>query len=141
MRKIIVGIVIIAVGAVVGLFVLLRKNTASRVSEKVNMVSPTPSAAASGQSTSATVANELFLSVSTPLDGATVTTTTVAVRGMTAPRADVFINELEIRADAAGNFSGTLTLDEGENFIIVMVNDESGNVAEKYLTVYYSEAQ
>lgn len=140
MRKIIVGIVIIAVGAVVGLFVLLQKNTASRVSEKVNMVSPTPSAA-SGQSTPATVASELFLSVSTPLDGATVTTTTVTVRGMTAPRADVFINELEIRADAAGNFSGTLTLDEGENFITVMVNDESGNVAEKYLTVYYSEAQ
>lgn len=140
MKKMIVGIVIIAVGAVAGLFVFLRKNIAPRVSEKVNVVSPTPSAA-SGQSAPARVANELLLSVSTPADRATVTTPALTVRGTTAPKAEVFINELEIRADASGNFSGSLTLDEGENSIVVIVNDESGNVAEKDLTIFYSVTQ
>ena len=142
MKKLILGIVIVAVGAGVGLFVILRsrnsspipQNSAIPALEKTEAFTPSPSVA--GQSVPAAT-NALVLSISTPADGATLTAAKLTVRGTTTPKADVFINELETRADAGGNFSGTLTLDEGENLIVIIVNDESGNVAEKDLTVFY----
>ena len=142
MKKLILGIVIVAVGAGAGLFVILRsrnssiipQNSAIPAFEKTEALSPSPNVP--GQSVPAAT-NALALSISTPADGATLTAAKLTVRGTTTPKAEVFINELEMRADAAGSFSGTLTLDEGENLIVVMANDENGNVAEKDLTVFY----
>ncbi|MBI5448870.1 hypothetical protein HY948_00980 [Candidatus Gottesmanbacteria bacterium] len=138
MKKMIVGIVVIAVGVGIGLFILLRKNSVTSVRQEARVAAPTPNAF---EELNPAAVNELLLSVLAPVDGATVTTPALTVRGTTAPKAEVFINELEMRADATGNFSGSLTLDEGENFIIVMVNDESGNVAEKDLVVTYVSGQ
>lgn len=59
------------------------------------------------------------------------------IRGKTKPSAEVFINDKETIADADGNFATTLTLDEGENLIIVTANDAEGNVAEEELVVTY----
>lgn len=138
MKKMIVGIVVIAVGVGIGLFILLRKNSVTSVRQEARVAAPTQNAF---EELNPAAVNELLLSVLAPVDGATVTTPALTVRGTTAPKAEVFINELEMRADATGNFSGSLTLDEGENFIIVMVNDESGNVAEKDLVVTYVSGQ
>lgn len=61
------------------------------------------------------------------------------VSGKTKANAEVFVNEKELKADANGNFSTNLVLDEGENFIVVSVNDEDGNTAEENLTVNYEQ--
>ena len=83
------------------------------------------------------VASEISLTISAPINGATVTTSTIAVRGKTKPNADVFVNDETTVADASGNFSVTLTLDEGDNPIVISANDADGNVAEKELIVNY----
>ena len=62
------------------------------------------------------------------------------VRGITVANAEVFINELEIRANVKGEFSAPITLDEGENTISIISNDEDGKSSEEELTVTY-EAQ
>ncbi len=84
--------------------------------------------------------NGISLDVFQPQHASTVTNPTITVKGKTAPLADVFINEAEMKADTQGYFSTNLTLDEGENPIVIVVNDESGNSAEKELVVTY-EAQ
>lgn len=94
--------------------------------------SPAPNEPAGGSST------KISLSISSPPNGATVTRSSLTVRGKTAANAEVFVNELETKADASGNFSISVTLDEGENYIIVMANDAAGNVAEAELTVTYN---
>jgi hypothetical protein len=77
------------------------------------------------------------LTITSPVPNSTVTTATVTVSGKTFPNAEVFINEVEVVADAAGSFSSPISLDEGENIISVTANDEAGNVAEQELVVTY----
>lgn len=85
--------------------------------------------------------SEITLTVISPADGATVTNPTLTVRGSTVPGAEVFINDLETVADASGNFSVRLTLDEGENPVVIFANDADGNTAETYLTVTYNSGR
>ena len=66
---------------------------------------------------------EFFLKVDSPQDGTTVTESTISVSGKTKSYADVFINELETKADDDGVFSVNLTLEEGENIIIITAGD------------------
>ena len=66
-------------------------------------------------------------------------TPSVTVTGKSFPYAEVFINDTEIKADASGNFTAPVTLDEGENIISVMANDENGNSAEQEITVTYEQ--
>lgn len=83
----------------------------------------------------------ISLVVTSPTDGATLTSTNVTVTGKTAPNADVFINDLAGKADASGNFSISVGLDEGQNQIVVSANDANGNVAEQDLTVTVASFQ
>ena len=85
----------------------------------------------------AVVASEISLTISSPVNGATVTTDSVVVRGKTKPNAEVFVNDEATVADTSGNFSVTLNLDEGDNPIVISANDADGNVAEKELIVNY----
>lgn len=87
------------------------------------------------------VVNEISLTVTSPVDGATVQSSSVTIIGKTAPKAEVFINEAETMADASGNFSKTIALDEGDNIVIVVANDAKGNVAEQDLTINYDSGQ
>lgn len=84
------------------------------------------------------VQNQITLTIVSPLSNTTVTTNTVAIRGKTVANADVFVNDSETKADSGGNFSVSLTLDEGENPIIVVANDANGNSAEQEIMVTYS---
>lgn len=81
---------------------------------------------------------DITLQVTQPGNGAVVTSATVTVRGKTAPRAEVFVNDSETVADASGNFSVVLTLDEGENPIVIFANDADGKTAEEEMTVTYN---
>lgn len=85
-------------------------------------------------------ASEIPLTISSPAADSIVKSTPISVKGITTPRAEVFINDKETVADESGNFSSALTLDEGENLIIVTVNDEEGNTAEKEIVVTYEPA-
>ncbi len=79
----------------------------------------------------------LSLTVSQPADKSSVTSSTVAVSGKTQPKADVSVNDTDLKADIQGNFSTRITLDEGENTIVIVATDENGNYAEKEITVTY----
>lgn len=57
------------------------------------------------------------------------------VTGQTKANAEVFINDQMVKADAQGNFSLKLILDEGENIVIVSANDSDGNVVEQNLNI------
>jgi len=81
------------------------------------------------------VVKEINLTVDQPKDGATVNNPSLQVKGATIAGATVFINEKETTAGNNGNFSATITLDEGENTVVVIAQDENGQVAEVDLTV------
>lgn len=80
----------------------------------------------------------ITLSVLAPGNNTTVSSPTLIVRGKTVAGAEVFVNDAEGIADATGNFSISVDLDEGENYILVVVNDASGNYSEKELTIIYA---
>lgn len=87
------------------------------------------------------VSNGLTLKVSEPNDGQFFTSPIVAIKGSTFPNAQVFINDMEVKADTKGNFATDLTLDVGENLISISANDDAGNYAVKELTVNYNPSQ
>ena len=87
------------------------------------------------------ISGEFFLQISSPQDGVTVNSSTISVSGKTKTNADVFINDLETKADDDGVFSVNLTLEEGENIIIITAGDDEGNFDEKELTVNYDVAE
>jgi hypothetical protein len=122
-------------------YIQSKKNTADISLGDDLSGTPVPSSQDTGFSDQAIVVEpvvkEITLTITSPQNGATVTTSTVTIKGKTVPKADIFINEAETVADANGSFSKSITLDEGDNIIIVMANDAKGNVAEQDLTINY----
>ncbi len=84
--------------------------------------------------------NQITLTVTTPQNGAQVATPTITVIGKTVANADVSINDADLKADAAGNFTTTIALEEGDNYVSVTAVDDSGQVAEQEITVTYTPA-
>ncbi len=99
-----------------------------------------PNSGSSSQSATK-VGGEISLTIDTPANNSTVTSPTVKVSGKTVPNADVSVNDTELKADGSGNFSTTVTLDEGENIIGIVANDANGNSSEQDLTVTYNSGQ
>ena len=143
--------VVIGVIAIIAAGFLVRQYSMSRVtplSSSGNNAMPTETQESAGTvETGATPIEEknavvtsasISLAISSPANNITVTSSSLVVRGKTAPKAEVFVNDAETRADANGNFSVTLTLDEGENYILVVANDINGNFSEKELTITYT---
>jgi len=91
--------------------------------------------------TPASNANQITLAVTAPANNSTVSTPSLTVRGITKPGAEVSVNETDVIANGSGNFSANITLEEGENYIIVVAVDEDGEVAEEELNVTYTPAQ
>lgn len=83
------------------------------------------------------VESSLSLRVTSPSDKSAVTSPFITLRGKTVAQAEVFVNDVETTADPNGDFSVGLTLDEGENPIMVVANDASGNVGEVEITITY----
>jgi hypothetical protein len=144
-KSAIVGIVIILIVAVGAIMVAGKKSPAPR-EQSGSTTEITTSATSSSPETSPAPLAEgnqklSMLSVTSPADKSTVTSPTVTVRGKTAPNADVFVNDAEAKADANGSFAVSVTLDEGENPIVISVNDADGNYAEQELSVTYDAGQ
>ena len=85
--------------------------------------------------------NEISLIVSSPVNGQIVSTTTITVTGKTTPNADVSVNDKEVKADAKGNFSATISLDEGDNTIFVTASNDAGQSSDWEATVTYTPTQ
>jgi len=104
---------------------------ASRASEKEQNV----------DGISNSISNEISLKIITPKNNAVVSSPSLKVTGTTSARAEVFVNDLETQADQSGNFSVTLIVDEGDNYIVVLSHDESGKSAETEFTLTYQTTQ
>lgn len=111
-------------------------NQTSVVSQQTGVVAPTSLATPGPSGTD--YQSGISLTIGAPADGSSVSMPTVTVTGKTAPGADVSVNDTDLVADAGGNFSTKLVLDEGENTITVVANDQNGNSAEKEITVTYN---
>ena len=78
---------------------------------------------------------KIFLQVNEPKNNITVSNPIVNISGKTIPNAYIFINEQELKADANGRFESATTLDEGENYILIVASDDLGNSVEKDILV------
>jgi hypothetical protein len=94
-----------------------------------------PSATATDTSASVSTSNKISLVLTSPLNGVTLKSGVVSIKGKTSPNAEVFVNDASTKADAQGNFTLNLTLDEGSNTVTVTANDADGNVTEQNLSV------
>jgi len=125
---------------VFGGLIIYREST-KKVSENTPLVlspsvKPTAEIGKTNSQTETTNINSgMSLDIITPADKAIVTVSPIEVKGKTLPGETVFINEKEMKADSMGNFSTTIALDEGENYIIIVANDKEGNYAERDLII------
>ena len=141
MPKKITGYVVAGI-AVVAVLVLVYFFVTKLYSGTANNLTPTPQNSASGstsetvnQKTGAITSNKISLTVTSPVNGDTLGSTNATVKGKTTSGADVFVNDQSGKADANGNFSISLGLDEGANIIDVSANDADGNATQQELNV------
>lgn len=90
---------------------------------------------------SITESEKVFLQMSEPKDSITVTNQAITIKGKTISNGFVFVNDQEFKADSNGNFSTTVILEEGENYILVVVSDDYGNSIEKDILVNLETTQ
>lgn len=137
----IAGVVVIIGAAVVVRPIMTRQTGSSPVDTAVpsdtSQVTITPSKVETTKD-SLVLSSGITLSVSLPVNNSTVSNSSLTVKGKTVAGAEVFINDTETKADTVGNFSATITLEEGDNYILVVANDAAGNYSEKELSVTYT---
>jgi cytoskeletal protein RodZ len=149
MAKADVNIVVVVLAALLligGLTYALKQSPANRSpTNSESSAMPTSAASSSNQNTNPNSQTAipkpttvpLNLSIVEPKNRAVVNNSNLKVSGKTVASAEVFVNDKELTADSAGNFSTTITLDEGDNSVIVSANDDNGNYAEQELTITY----
>lgn len=81
---------------------------------------------------------QIPLTVTSPLNNSSVSSSSITVTGTSVPDAEVSVNDTNTTADNKGIFSATISLDPGDNVIDITSNDASGNYSEKELTVTYA---
>ena len=87
------------------------------------------------------VSEKIFLQVDEPKNNITVNNPIINISGKTIANAYIFINEQELKADINGNFASATTLEEGENYILIVVSDDLGNSVEKDILVNLETTQ
>lgn len=154
-KWLIIGIVIVVIVLIIGgatYFVMTSPQLLSSLTGQPANVTPAlpappppaptvPKPSPATPSAQPQLINQIKLTLTTPVDKATVTTSNLVVSGQTVPNADVSVNETDLKADAQGNFRTTVKLDEGDNPVIVDAFDTVGNSAEQEVTVTYEPAQ
>lgn len=84
------------------------------------------------------VPKDLFkLEITSPADKLVVKMPSVLIQGITVPDAEVALNEISVKTDTTGKFTGNVPLFEGENPIIITAIDTDGNMMEKEISVTY----
>lgn len=81
--------------------------------------------------------NQIPLTIIEPKANIIVAVSAFTIRGKTAPYAEVSVNDQTITADNQGDFSYKVTLEEGDNYFNITVNDEDGNFNEQEITITY----
>jgi hypothetical protein len=135
---IITALIFIAVLVLVYTFIKKGYSNGGGAVSVVSQETPSPEPV---QTVVPTISNKISLTISSPADGTTLSSTNVTVKGKTTPNADVFVNDQTGKADASGNFSISIGLDEGANQIVVSANDSIGNATEQDLNVTVSSFQ
>ena len=79
---------------------------------------------------------DLFLTISQPSDGAVLNGDTVIVEGKTISGGIASVNGEVAKVDNEGNFRVIVSLDEGVNFVEIVVSDSEGNEESELLTVF-----
>lgn len=141
----VLGVLTILAGlTVLGRQISTSKQAVSEPEQEVTAVTGRAPESISSSSASATqtdttkenlFSSGIVLTVISPRNGSTVTTNKVNVMGKTVANAEVFLNDVETKADLKGNFSAVVSLESGENYILIVANDEDGNYAEQEITV------
>lgn len=84
---------------------------------------------------------KIFLQVDEPKNNITVNNPIINISGKTIANGYIFINEQELKADVNGVFASATTLDEGENYILIVASDDLGNSVEKDILVNLESTQ
>jgi hypothetical protein len=136
-------IIILGIFLMVGIFLIVSRGktrpTDLPSNERSKEGAPVMTEGAKKEMQESSYASGISLKITHPQANATVTNSSLTVKGTTSPNAEVFINDKELKADDSGNFTTTIILDEGENPIIVVANDAEGNSAEEQILVTLQE--
>lgn len=127
-------LVLIAVLVVAAVFVS-KKNQQGSQGPYQNAPLTTGAPLYGGGSTNGQIKSSVPLTLTSVSGAMTVTNPILVVSGKTTANADVAVNDRDLKADAQGNFSTTVTLDAGENTINIVVNDAAGNSTEREFIV------
>jgi glucodextranase-like protein len=83
------------------------------------------------------VTGNVWLKVTSPQDGDTVSTSQVDVIGSAPAGTVVSVDEDILIVGEAGQFKSTVSLEEGPNLIEIIASDENGNETSLEFTVVY----
>lgn len=129
---IVVGVLVLGGAGFVGYKMLYPQVVPTLSLPMVKTPEATPSAAKP--------VNQISLQITQPTNGQVLSAATVNVTGKTVANAEVSVNDKDLKADATGNFSLAVNLDEGDNPIMVTAFDADGNTSEQEITVTYQPA-
>lgn len=128
--------IILAVAAIIaGLFVAgiafyIYQTTRTLSPSSIKTITLKPTAAPSAP---------VLLTVDEPTDGSVTTSRVVSIKGKTDPQATIIVTtdatDTVVNPTTTGSYSLTLTLDSGENSILITAVLPNGQEAQKQLTV------
>ncbi len=80
----------------------------------------------------------MFVQITSPADESVVENQSITITGKTLAGALVSVNDATVDADANGNFSIQVTLDEGPNVFDITASDADGGTATTQLVTSYA---
>lgn len=134
------AVVFVIAGSVAAVIFFSGQNQAARTENPSKFPAPTQKAVRPSPSPAVeSLASELILTINSPANESTVASPTLKVSGQTSPLADVTVNGQETKAATTGNFSLTVSLEDGDNYLLITATDQNGNFAEKEIMVTYQD--
>jgi hypothetical protein len=155
MKKVlIIVILVLVVGGGAGYYYMnIQSKSINKSNPSNNILSPTQTTQSVPTNPPPTIAKvvvpttvatpipSLSLTITSPAGGSVVNTPQIQIKGSTVTLAEVFVNDSQVSVDTKGNFSSNVTLEEGENYILVSANDANGVSAEQEIIVTYTPKQ
>ena len=77
----------------------------------------------------------MILEIIEPKDNVTYNNPSIKVFGKTKANVEIYVNDIQTKANEKCYFSLNYNLDEGENLLTITANNQDGNYAEKEITV------
>lgn len=79
------------------------------------------------------------ITVLSPINGATYTTTLIEIKGVAKNVSTLTLNDRPLYTDKLGNFSDTLLLSQGYNILKLEAKDKFGSETKKMIEIIYKE--